>query len=124
MYEIVPRHFPELPEQARRITESQARVKLLELYFGLVGAAQLRGVTKLFSWSNEITNRDFSRSWLHPEKVQPCEKSQGCTFCYSYKGTGETNLAAFAMRLACSKARFSLRCASILRWTCGEKKPA
>src|SRR3990172_6618102 len=37
IYEIVPRHFPDLPERARRISESQARAKLLELYFNSVG---------------------------------------------------------------------------------------
>jgi uncharacterized protein YcaQ len=57
IYEVVPRHFPDLPAQARTITESQARTKLLEQYFVSVGAAQLRNVTKLFGWSNEIANR-------------------------------------------------------------------
>lgn len=61
IYEIVPRHFPDLPEQARQITESQARMKLLELYFNLVGTAQIRDVVKLFGWSTEITNRIVSR---------------------------------------------------------------
>lgn len=57
IYEITTRHFPDLAEQARKITESQARGKLLELYFNMVGAAQLRDVTKLFGWSSEIANR-------------------------------------------------------------------
>ena len=61
IYQIVPRHFPDLPEQARVITESQARTKLLELYFASVGAAQLRDVTKLFGWSNEIANRVINK---------------------------------------------------------------
>jgi len=61
IYQIVPRHFPDLPEQARAITESQARSKLLELYFASVGAAQLRDVTKLFGWSNEIANRVINK---------------------------------------------------------------
>jgi hypothetical protein len=61
IYQIVPRHFPDLPEQARAITESQARMKLLELYFASVGAAQLRDVTKLFGWSNEIANRTVNK---------------------------------------------------------------
>ena len=61
IYEVVPRHLPELPEQARKITESQARAKLLELYFASVGAAQLRDVTKLFGWSNEVTNRTVNK---------------------------------------------------------------
>lgn len=57
IYEITTRHFPDLSEQARRITESQARAKLLEVYFNLVGAAQLRDAVKLFGWSNEMTKR-------------------------------------------------------------------
>jgi hypothetical protein len=61
VYEVVPRHFPDLPEQARKISESQARTKLLELYFASVGAAQLRDVTKLFGWSNEIANRTINK---------------------------------------------------------------
>jgi len=61
IYEIVPRHFPDLPEQARTITESQARAKLLELYFASVGAAQLRDVTRLFGWSNEIASRVINK---------------------------------------------------------------
>ncbi len=61
IYEIVPRHFPDLPEQARAITESKARMKLLGLYFVSVGAAQLRDVTKLFIWSSEIVNRTISK---------------------------------------------------------------
>jgi hypothetical protein len=61
IYEIVPRHFPDLSEQARTISESQARAKMLELYFASVGVAQLRDVTKLFGWSNEIANRTVNK---------------------------------------------------------------
>ncbi|MBI5952192.1 MAG: winged helix DNA-binding domain-containing protein [Chloroflexi bacterium] len=61
IYEITTRHFPELSEQARKITELRARAKLLELYFKMVGAAQLRDVTKLFGWSNEIANRMINK---------------------------------------------------------------
>lgn len=61
IYEITTRHFPELSEQARKITESQSRAKLLELYFNMVGAAQLRDVTKLFGWSNEVANRALNK---------------------------------------------------------------
>jgi hypothetical protein len=57
IYEIVTRHFPELSEQARAIKESQARAKLLDLYFDMVGTAQLRDVSKLFGWGNEIMKR-------------------------------------------------------------------
>lgn len=60
IYEIVPRHFPELPEQARRIGEGEARSKLMELYFESVGAAQERDAVKLFGWKRELVTRAIS----------------------------------------------------------------
>ncbi|MDO9300094.1 MAG: crosslink repair DNA glycosylase YcaQ family protein [Anaerolineales bacterium] len=77
IYEIVSRHFPDLSEQARTITESQARAKILELYFSSVGAAQLKDVIKLFGWSNEIANRTVNKlveqnklvKAVHPEQT-------------------------------------------------------
>src|SRR5512134_3108402 len=56
IYEIVPRHFPDLPEQARRIGEREARAKLVELYFESVSAAQERDVNKLFGWKKELVS--------------------------------------------------------------------
>ncbi|MBI5353376.1 MAG: winged helix DNA-binding domain-containing protein [Chloroflexi bacterium] len=61
IYEIVTRHYPELSEQARAITESQARAKLMELFFSLVGTAQLKDVMKLFGWTNDIVKRVAER---------------------------------------------------------------
>ena len=57
IYEIVPRHFPDLPELARKIGEGEARMKLLELYFESVGAAQERDAAKLFGWKKELLGR-------------------------------------------------------------------
>ena len=57
IYEIVPRHFPDLPEQARKIGEGEARTKLTELYFESVGAAQERDAVKLFGWKKELVTR-------------------------------------------------------------------
>jgi hypothetical protein len=57
IYEIVSRHFPDLPEKARFINEAEARRKLVELYFESVGAAQARDVQKLFGWQSELTGR-------------------------------------------------------------------
>ena len=57
IYEIVTRHYPDLSEQARKISESQAQSKLLELYFNMVGAAQLSDVNKLFRWGNELSKK-------------------------------------------------------------------
>ena len=50
VYDIVPRHFPELPDQAHYIQETEARRKLVETYFNSVGAAEFRDVVKLFGW--------------------------------------------------------------------------
>jgi hypothetical protein len=57
IYEIAARHFPDLPGQARHISESQARQSLLLLYFGSVGAARARDVSRVFSWSAELAAR-------------------------------------------------------------------
>ena len=57
VYQIVTRHYPGLSEQARSITESQARTKLLALYFGMLGSSRVRDAVKLFGWTNEITKR-------------------------------------------------------------------
>jgi hypothetical protein len=61
VYEIASRHFPELAQQARRISESVARDRLLQLYFESVGAAKIRQASKLFGWSSELTNRAVAR---------------------------------------------------------------
>ncbi len=57
IYEIVPRHYPELPERARHIGEGEARTKLMELYFDSVGAATEGDATKLFGWRRELITR-------------------------------------------------------------------
>lgn len=61
IYEIVTRHYPDLSEKARVIKESQARAKLLELYFDMVGAAQLRDANKLFGWGNQVVKKAVAR---------------------------------------------------------------
>ena len=53
VYDLVHRHFPELPEQARRIQEPEARIRLLELYMRSVGAASRRDFPKLFRWRKQ-----------------------------------------------------------------------
>jgi len=60
IYEIVPRHYPNLPEEARKIGEREARAKLVELYFESVGAAQENDVNKLFGWNKELTARTIT----------------------------------------------------------------
>ena len=61
VYQIAARYYPDLPESARVISESQARTKLLELYFESVGAAQARDANKLFGWGTELMSRTLTR---------------------------------------------------------------
>ena len=60
IYEITPRHYPDLPEQARKIGEGQARAKLVELYFQSVGVAQEGDVSKLFVCKKDLVARTIS----------------------------------------------------------------
>lgn len=60
IYEIVPRHYPDLPEKARFISEGDARRKLMELYFSSVGAAAEGDAAKLFGWRKELITRTIA----------------------------------------------------------------
>ena len=53
--------WPELPEKARFIEESEARAKLLQVYFEAVGAAQLRSVKKTFQWDGPVLEKELKR---------------------------------------------------------------
>jgi hypothetical protein len=72
IYEIVPRHYPELPEKARRIGEREAREKLLELYFESVGAAREADAVKLFGWKKELVTRTIV-GLVAKRKLVECE---------------------------------------------------
>ncbi|MDR3572475.1 MAG: hypothetical protein P4L50_01320 [Anaerolineaceae bacterium] len=60
VYDLVPRHFPNLIEQAGTITEKIARQKLAELFFLSVGAAREADLTRLFHWRSEETARTIT----------------------------------------------------------------
>ena len=60
IYDIVPRHLPDLPERARHISEGAARTKLMELYFESVGAATEGDAAKLFGWKRELITRTIA----------------------------------------------------------------
>lgn len=56
-YDLTVRHFPELPEQARGIGETEARQKLVEAYFASLGAAPIHDLLRLFAWPSELIHR-------------------------------------------------------------------
>jgi hypothetical protein len=55
IYDLVHRHFPDLPIKAQQISERHARCYLLECYFTSVGAAAWTDITKLFQWGRKNT---------------------------------------------------------------------
>jgi len=57
IYDLVPRHLPEIPERARQITEPGARARLVELYFQSVGASPVGEIRKLFGWRKPELDR-------------------------------------------------------------------
>ena len=60
-YDIVARHYPELPDRAHEIQENQAREKLLQTYLCSVGAATMNQAARLFGWRPEQTGRAVDR---------------------------------------------------------------
>jgi len=72
VYDIVPRHFPDLVERAHPITEPEARQKLIMLYLRSVGAASLKDIQRVFGsaphkWESSRTERDLRRLEEHGE---------------------------------------------------------
>jgi hypothetical protein len=61
IYDIVTRHYPELLGRARSIGEAEARGALARLYLEMVGAAQLRDLTRLFGWTSQLAARTLAR---------------------------------------------------------------
>jgi hypothetical protein len=57
IYDIVARHYPELPEKARYISESTARSKICEFYLRSVGVAKMSDIEKIFQWGKIETQR-------------------------------------------------------------------
>jgi uncharacterized protein YcaQ len=57
IYDLVHRHYPNLPEEAHAIRQAEARRKLAELYLRSVGTAQVRDLTRLFAWTPADTER-------------------------------------------------------------------
>jgi len=79
IYEVVSRHYPNLPERARMIGERAACTKLIELFFESVGAAQESDVNKLFGWKKELTARTITslvEKRMLVESEHPKQKGQ------------------------------------------------
>lgn len=57
VYDLVPRQYPDLIEQAHLIDEWDARHKLAGEFFRSLGAAPQRDLARIFGWKTELTNR-------------------------------------------------------------------
>lgn len=61
IYDIVARHFPDLQEQARPLSEYEARRALIAAYFQSVGAAREKDVQRLFGWPLPVVQRELAK---------------------------------------------------------------
>lgn len=61
VYDLTHRYFPELPEQARFISESRALEQILVQFFTTMGAANLKKITSLFQWSADRARNALDR---------------------------------------------------------------
>jgi hypothetical protein len=73
IYDIVARHYPELPEKARYIQESAARTFLCELYLRSVGLAKISDIEKLFHWGKIETARAVDRLTADGSLIPDCK---------------------------------------------------
>lgn len=71
-YDLTHRHFPNLIEEAGKITEPQARKTLAALFFETLGAARATELAKLFHWTPINLQRTLDT--LEKEQIiQPCQ---------------------------------------------------
>lgn len=61
IYDLVHHVFPQIIEEAHSISENQARDFILDHYFQAVGAAELKQITHLFKWKEEIVIKSLDR---------------------------------------------------------------
>jgi predicted transcriptional regulator len=61
IYDITARHYSDIQEKSRNISEDQARVILAGNYFKLVGISTQSDIQKLFGWHPEIMSRTLQK---------------------------------------------------------------
>jgi uncharacterized protein YcaQ len=78
IYEIVPRHMPELENQARLISEAAARQELAMLYYEALGASPVEDLARLFGWKQDSARQAveclLAEGWLIPADPLTGEK--------------------------------------------------
>ncbi|HSF82238.1 MAG TPA: crosslink repair DNA glycosylase YcaQ family protein [Anaerolineales bacterium] len=60
VYDIVARHYPEIPEAARQVSERSAHKELIKHHVTSLGAVQIRDIVRLFRWKTPQVERAVS----------------------------------------------------------------
>ena len=61
IYDIVARYLPDLLEQARPISEFEARRRLITCYLATVGAAREKDIQRVFGWPAPLVEREITK---------------------------------------------------------------
>jgi uncharacterized protein YcaQ len=72
VYDLVHRHYPDLPEQARQFARGEAQARLVQCYFDSVGAATKGDVQKLFQWRPAETERALEKLVADEQIMHDC----------------------------------------------------
>jgi hypothetical protein len=82
IYNLVHRHYPDLPAKARFISQRDARSSLTRLYFASVGAAQESDARKLFQWPKRDVEAALAALVESGDLVEGCrlEGEEGAYF--------------------------------------------
>lgn len=71
LYDTVCHHYPQLSEQARPITENDARFEILKYYFNAIGVAGILDIQRLFQWKVDqiqpVISKLVAASLLSPD---------------------------------------------------------
>lgn len=78
IYEVVARHYPDLPERAHPISEPEARQKLIATYLASVGAVPVKEIHRIFgyaplNWPAPVIERDLGKMAARGEIHQDVE---------------------------------------------------
>lgn len=70
VYELVHRHFPDIVDASRQVSEEKARMEILKKYFLSVGTAQTATIKKIFNWPLEDIQKTLDQL-IQLDFIQP-----------------------------------------------------
>jgi hypothetical protein len=72
VYDLVHRHYPDLPEKARPIPRGEAQARLVQRYFDSVGVATKGDVQKFFQWRPAEIERALEKLVADDQIMHDC----------------------------------------------------